>query len=65
MPNSKIEITVFLDGKPFAVRFWPVVPRVGDSIGLGVKPNEFIAKVNRVVWLNGQTAAVDLYCTWS
>lgn len=61
-----IDIQIFLDGKMYAARMWPAVPRVGDDIGLALKDGEIVAKVKRVVWLRDRRSldrcAVDLYC---
>jgi hypothetical protein len=41
-------IDIILDGKRFAFRTWPIIPRVGDNILL--RDGEISAVITRVVW---------------
>lgn len=63
-PRLKVDIHFFLDGKVYAARYWPHVPRVGDEVmfhkpkppdaprwfpGMPI-PLKSPFKVTRVVW---------------
>ena len=48
MLNTKIELSIILDGEPFAIRFWTAVPRIGDSICL--KDGTVKARIMECCW---------------
>jgi len=56
---DKIEIKIFFDGREQAVRFWPEVPVVGDSIELynGVKG---LYRVDTRMWSGDKDLQVNI-----
>jgi len=59
MANAGVEISFFIDGKPWARKLWASVPRVGDEVMLGAGRNDEFSPdahgkasfcVKRVVW---------------
>lgn len=55
MEKRPVDIRIFLDGKPYAARYWHHVPRAGDEIMLqyppkGPKGEKCAFIVKRIVW---------------
>lgn len=62
-PRCRVEIQVKRDDDPFpwAVFYWPVVPRVGELVTLREAGKRFESKVVSVVWgePEGATKGLD------
>lgn len=48
--QGPIDVRFFVEGQPYAMRMWHVVPRVGDEVMLKVDGTKQPFKVTRVVW---------------
>lgn len=65
-----INIMIELDGKDYAMRVWPAVPRIGEWVYLGYPNNVFKVEVKAVDWgvnegsagLRPKKIDVRLYC---
>ena len=62
---SEIEILVRVNGKQYALRWWPAVPRIGETVWL---ENDAVVRVLEVQWEGNRRkdplrdVLVTLYC---
>lgn len=45
-----LEILIRLDGKDHGLRYWPTVPRVGDTVEVKIEGELKTATVQQVIW---------------
>ena len=64
--KSLIPITLMIDDRAHGMRYWPVVPRVGDLVSVKVHSSIQKLEVEKVVWLKADRndkCEVDVYLT--
>jgi len=68
--SELIVINFVMEGKDYAGRVWPTVPRIGEHVSLHYEGEKRVAKVHLVVWgvreetVFGRQLECDVHILW-